>query len=413
MSVDLAQTRWPTLQKGIMAVVLGTLIASCAAEPPLIPPTELRPISDARTLDRLWSMDAGEARRGRFLPYVSGNRVFVAGASGQVQRLDRRTGKTVWERDLDGRLASGVSGDGRRLYVSSSDGVVFALDAESGETLWSANASSEVLAPVSAGFGAVVVRSADGRIVALDPVDGRERWSVSNETPALTLHGYSRPLILDGGVLVGLDDGRLLALDLANGRAIWETVLSLPSGRSEVERLVDIDADVRVDDAAIYVINYQGKAARLEPGRGQLVWSVDMSSAVGLELFEDTVVLVDDEDVLHGLDKETGQTLWSQKALRGRRLSPPAITAEGEVVVGDLEGYLHVLSANDGKLLGRARISDEGITTRPVVPVDLEGASPSLDVDADASTGSDQGPRKPAVFVQARDGKVAALSTAR
>ena len=349
------------------------LLGGCASAPPVVPPTELGPIEREVTFARRWSASVDGAGRGRFDPWVDARRVVVADGDGRVTAFERDGGRRLWRTDLDERLASGVGGEASapsaaRLYVGSDDGVVHALDAESGEPLWSATVSSEVrVAPIEA-FGAVLVRSVDGRIVALEPEDGDERWSVSNAPPALTVAGYGRPLLVDGGALVGLDDGRVLALALDSGRVIWESVLSLPSGRSEVERLVDVDADPVAGDAGIYVVNYQGRTARLEPGRGEPVWSRPMSSTAGLALAGERVVVVDEEDVLHALDRESGRTLWTNEALRGRRLSPPAATADGRaLLVGDFEGYVHVLDADDGRLVGRARPASGPISARPYV----------------------------------------------
>jgi len=358
---------------GSLVVALTLLAAGCVSAPPAVPPTELAPIESSFTFARRWAASVEEAGRGRFEPWVDATRVVVAEGDGQVTAFERDSGTRLWRSDLGTRLASGVGGGigagggaAEALYVGSDDGTVHALDAATGESLWSAPASSEVrVAPVGA-FGAVIVRSVDGRIVALEPDDGRERWSVSNTPPALTVAGYSRPLLVDGGVLAGLDDGRVVAFALDTGRLIWESVLSVPSGRSEVERLVDIDADPLVGDAAIYVVNYQGRAARLEPARGQVVWSVPMSSTAGLALGGDRLVVVDEEDVLHALDRESGRELWSSDALRGRRLSPPLVLDdEGAVLVGDFEGYLHAVSLEDGSLIGRARPAREPVTARP------------------------------------------------
>ncbi len=382
-------------------VTASMLVTGCAAEPPLVPPTELTSITQTVQLDQRWKSKAGKSDRGYFEPWVGSSSVVIAGSGGTVRSIERSNGKQRWSVDLDARLSSGVSGDDKRVYVSSTNGVVHALDVSSGEVLWTASASSEVLMPVSAGFGAVVVRSADGRIVTLDPETGEERWSVSNTPPALTLNGYSRPLLLDGGVLTGLDDGRLLAMNLGSGKLIWESVISVPTGRSEVERLVDVDAELRVDNAAIYVVNYQGNVASLEPARGQLIWSVPFSSTAGLELSGDHLIVVDDEDIVHALDKGNGQEIWAQAALRGRRLSPPAVNARGDVVVGDFEGFIHVLSGDKGELIARTRLGDERIVTRPVV-IPAESAD---DTAAEASTTS----IIPAlVVVQGNDGKVAA-----
>lgn len=371
------------------ASLAGLLVlAACASEPPPVPPAELRATTaDVQPL-RLWSAKIGEAGRGRFEPLVTDTHIVAANRSGMVTSLSRDGGMRSWRTDLDVRLSSGVGGDESRVYVSDIDGVVHALDAQTGESLWQTAASSEILVPVAAGFGVAIVRSTDGRVVALEPEDGRERWSVSNTPPALTLNGYSRPRLLDGGVLVGLDDGRLLALNMSNGKLIWEAVISVPSGRSEVERLVDIDADIVLDDEGIYLANYQGKAARVEPGRGQIVWAVPLSAGAGIALREDSLIVIDDKDAVHRLDKQSGQIMWSNDTMPGRRLSPPAFTPAGDIVVGDVEGYVHVMDFATGELIGRIRLTDEPIKARPVT-------------------------RDDAVIVQATDGLVAAYRFAR
>jgi len=353
------------LAAGVLALLL---LGGCVGDEPAVPPTELTPIDAEVTLSRRWGSSVEEAGRGRFRPLLEGELLVVASGNGEVIAFDRRSGARRWRTELDTALASGVGGGEDALYVGSSDGVVHALEARTGEPLWSAPMSSEILVAPVAAFGTVVVRSVDGRIAALEPDSGEERWSVSNTPPALTVTGYGRPLLLDGGVLIGLDDGRALALTLEGGRTIWETVLSVPSGRSEIERLVDADADPLVDREGIYMVNHQGRAARLEPARGGVVWSVPMSSTAGLALGGDRLVVVDEEDVLHALERESGRELWTSEALRGRRLSPPAVLVDaGVALVGDLEGYLHAVSLEDGVLVGRTRAAKEPITARPLV----------------------------------------------
>lgn len=336
----------------------------CSADPPRIPPSELTEFAPKAQLDTRWSTTLDEAGTGRFEPLVTATSVYAADAEGRVERLALVDGQRVWRVELDTALLSGVGGDDDAVYVAAGDGRVVALDATDGSERWRARASSDVLVPVVSGFGALLVRSADGRLAALDPADGSERWSGSWTPPPLTLHGYSRPLLLDGGVLIGLDDGRLLALDSSNGRPLWETELTRPSGRSEVERLVDIDADVLVDNDGIYVVSFQGRAARVEPARGQVVWGVPMSSTSGLALGDDTLYVVDDESVVHALDKATGTTLWRQEAFRGRKLSAP-LHVNDRLLVGDLEGYLHALDTVDGSIAARRRPAKSAIRVRP------------------------------------------------
>jgi len=371
-----------------LLLMSSILVAACSSEPPPVPPAELRPTSSEVSVLRIWSAKVGEAGRGRFEPWIHEKQLLLTNRKGKLTSVALDNGMRRWTRELDVRLTSGVGGDDGQLYVSDIDGVVHAIDAATGESLWTSEASSEVLVPVAAGYGVAVVRSTDGRVAALDPADGNERWTVSNTPPALTLNGYSRPLLLEGGVLIGLDDGRLLALNMTNGKQIWETVVSVPSGRSEVERLVDLDADVLVDNEGIYLANYQGKAARIEPGRGEIVWSVPLSAGSGIALNSESFIVVDDNDTVHRLDKQTGQILWSNETMPGRRLSPPSFTPDGDIVVGDVEGFLHVLSVNSGETIGRTRVSNEAIKSRPLI-------------------------QENAVYVQATDGIVAAYRFAR
>ncbi len=370
------------------ALLCAALIVGCANDPPLVPPAELKATSSEISPLRLWRANVGEAGRGRFEPKISGEQLILANRRGKVTSLSVSTGIRQWTNELDVRLTSGIGGDAGQLYVGDIDGVLHALDEDSGELLWTAKGSSEILVPASADFGALIVRSTDGRVVSLDPATGEALWTVSNTPPALTLNGYSRPLVLESGVLLGLDDGRLLALDVDTGKVFWESVISVPSGRSEVERLVDIDADIVVDDDGIYIANYQGKAARLEPARGQTVWSVPLSAGAGIGVIDDSLVVIDDEDSVHRLDKETGQIIWSNDEMPGRRLSPPAFTSAGDIVVGDTEGYIHVIDIDTGVLTGRARLSKDAITARPVSTED-------------------------AMFVQSTDGIVGAYRFAR
>ena len=369
-------------------MLLAALLVGCANEPPPVPPASLKATSAEISPLRVWRSNVGEAGRGRFEPMVTGDQVIAANRRGKITSFSADNGMRRWTSELDVRLTSGISGDDGQIYVGDIDGVLHALDDQTGEPLWTAPGSSEILVPASASFGALIVRSTDGRVVSLDPETGEVLWTVSNTPPALTLNGYSRPLVLESGVLLGLDDGRLLALDVNNGKPFWESVISVPSGRSEIERLVDIDADIVVDDDGIYLANYQGKAARLEPAQGQIVWSVPMSAGSGIAVRNQDLVVIDDQDGIHKLDKGSGQIIWSNEEMPGRRLSPPAFTKAGDIVVGDTEGYIHVIDIDTGAIIGRARLSDEAIIARPVSTED-------------------------AMFVQTTDGVVGAYRFAR
>lgn len=377
--------RADVLRSVACACALALSVVGCGGSEPLIPPTELQAIEPTVRFEERWRAKVGSSVRRHFTPAVTASLVVVADRHGRVIAVDRESGDERWAVDLDLPLSSGVAADRTQAYLGGAEGEVVALRLDDGTEAWRARSSSAILAPVGPGFGLVLARSIDGRVTAFDRDAGTERWSVRFPPPALNLHGYGSPVPLDGGVLAGLDDGRLVALDLDTGQTIWETVLSLPSGRSEVERLVDVDAAVEVDPQSIYAVNYQGRLARIEPARGAIEWSVPMSSTAGLVRVDDAVVVVDEEDTIAAFSREDGSRLWRTEALRGRRLSPPVVDRAGRLLVGDLEGYLHALSSDDGSLVGRSRVARSPVQARPV-------ATPDGDV-----------------FVQSVDGRVTAL----
>jgi len=342
------------------------LLAACASEPPPVPPEKLTSLSSPSvSMTSAWRKSGLDTGRSLMQPLPLDDGLFVATRRGLVIRYERETGKLSWRKDLNRTLGAGVGGDNNAVYVSSEDGTVIALDAATGDELWTQDASSEVHVPAVAGFGAVVVRSADGRVVVLEPDTGAERWSSSFTPPALTINGYSSPVLVEGGVLIGLDDGRLVALALDSGRVIWESIVSVPSGRTEVERLVDIDGDIQTDDEAIYASSYRGRVVRIEPGEGNIVWSTPMSSTAGLLLGEDKLYVVNENDSVLEVDKTTGQIGWEQKAFRGRTLTRPVAINGGVLLVADFEGFVHLLDANTGELVGRTRVGKGAVRTTP------------------------------------------------
>lgn len=335
-----------------------------------IEPDKLSSIESTKQIDVLWSANLGDGSKRsvvQFAPYVSDSSVFGVNAEGEVHAFDRVSGAKIWEIDLNAELTAGISGDDRYLYAGSSNGDVYSINQADGTLAWSTKVSSEVVSAPSAGADYVVVRSIDGRVYALEKASGKRRWLYTYSVPALSLHGNGRALVVPDGVLVGLDNGRLVALRALDGRVFWESRLAGSSGRSEVDKLSDLDADPVVFGESIYAVNYQGAAARIDPSRGDTQWTTSLSSSSGLSVNGRMVVVTDEADTVWALDINDGSVLWKQENLSYRRLTAPAITDDGSVVVGDFQGYVHVLSGEDGSMAGRLKAGSGQITGRPVL----------------------------------------------
>lgn len=337
-------------------------------------PSELIKLSNEIDLDSVWSKSPGDGSEDQFLRLeaaVSEGKLFVADHEGLVVALDAGNGSRIWEIETERPISAGPGVGPDSVYVATSDAEVIALNAATGETLWTSKVSSEVLAIPRYDAGFVVVLSVDGRLTGLDSVDGQVRWTYTRDVPALSLRGTSSPVIKQGGVITGYASGKLVVLRLSDGRQIWEASVAVPRGRSELERMVDIDADPLVTDEAIYVTTYQGGLVALALRSGQIIWRRgELDSVSGLAADWRSVFITDTDSNVWAVTQKDGQILWGQSDLKYRKLSAPAVRGD-YLFVGDYEGYLHVLSATDGHLMARVRVGDEPIQTAPLIVGDL------------------------------------------
>lgn len=340
-------------------IAVSALLGGCAGSPsPLEPPTELQPIENAREIETAWRKAFGEGAGDNYLrlhPLVTGESGFIADHRGRVWAFDPQTGEVIWQTDLQQRVTSAPGLVAGRLLFGTPDGQVLALDPQTGEPLWRAEVTSEILVPPVGENGIVVVRTVDGRLFGLDARDGRRLWVYDRDVPVLTLRGTGTPVVHEGAVIAGLDNGRLAALSLRDGSVYWETTVAAPRGRSELERLTDIDGSPAIVGGVIYTVTYQGRLAAIQLSSGRVVWAREFSSYAGLAADRERVYVSDADGVVWSLDRGTGATLWRQEQLRYRALSAPALTPDG-VVVGDYDGYLHWMNSEDGALKARTRV---------------------------------------------------------
>jgi outer membrane protein assembly factor BamB len=178
--------------------------------------------------------------------------------------------------------------------------------------------------------------------------------------PALTLRGNSEPILARDRIFVGLDNGRLVALATSTGEVLWDVVLAVPEGRSEIQRLVDIDGQAELYGRILYAASYQGRLVAIDVERGQFLWTRPFSSYSGITLDDKAIYSTDDHGHVWAIDRNNGATLWKQDALTARDVTRPVLMGD-YLVVGDFDGYLHVMSRFDGHFVGRARIGEQDI----------------------------------------------------
>jgi outer membrane protein assembly factor BamB len=366
---------------GLITGATAVLLSACGAMNPfatsdsnVVPPEPLTEITPSAEIVTVWNRNVGASAGRRYLrlrPAVEGNTVFAAEPDGDVTAIDLKTGDELWQSDTDSTISGGPGvGDGM-VVVGTNNGDVIALKAETGELAWRQRVSSEVLAAPAIGAGVVVVRTQDGKIVGLAINDGTRLWVYDRAVPALSLRGTSAPVIAnDNTVLAGFDSGLLVALAIADGQLLWESRIATPSGRSELERLVDIDADPVVAGDIAFVVTFQGRVAAVQITDGNVEWRRDMSSHAGLGLATDALLITDAESLVWAIDRDTSASIWRQDKLARRSLTPPTQFGD-HVVVGDFEGYVHFLDQSDGRIAARLQIDSDGLIASPVVADDL------------------------------------------
>ncbi len=255
------------------------------------------------------------------------------------------------------------------MLVGTLRGEVLALDVSTGEERWRSQVSSEVLAAPAVNGDIVLVQTQDDRLIALEMDTGAQRWSYESSPAVLTLRGTGAPLLTNQLAVAGLSSGKVVALDTRRGLPVWEQRVAIPQGRSELERVVDIDGGLLLSGGTLYVTSYQGRAAALELESGRVLWQRDASSYSGAALGYGSVYLSLADGTVEGIDERSTTALWRNESMARRQLSAPAVFSS-YVVVGDIEGYLHLLSQVDGRFVARERIDSSGVRARPVVEGD-------------------------------------------
>jgi outer membrane protein assembly factor BamB len=333
------------------------------------PPSELVDFSETTRLNKVWSENVGKGTDELFIklvPAILNDKIFIADTRGNITALYADSGKDIWHNDSDLSITGGPGADANLVMVGTSEGEVLSLSVETGEEIWRSTVSSEILSSPKEADGVVIVRTIDGKIFALDANNGERLWIYDRTVPALTLRGTSTPVIENGLIIAGFDGGRVTALELKTGKLIWETKVAVSRGRSELERMVDIDSKPLIVGDAIYVATFQANVSAISLQNGQILWQRDISSHAELGADARNLYVTDETGNVWALDRFSGTSIWKQEKLTHRQVTGPSVLGD-RIIVGDLEGYLHWLDKATGDISARTQIDNTPILTQPIV----------------------------------------------
>ncbi|MEN1957995.1 outer membrane protein assembly factor BamB [Luteimonas sp. MJ204] len=332
-------------------------------------PAELVEFQSSATPSRIWTASAGKGDGDTGVAQaatIADGRVYAASVKGGVRAFDLQSGSSLWHHETDLRLSGGPGAGDGLVAAGSLDGDVVALDAGTGALRWTAQVPNEVITRPAVGQGLVVVRSNDGRVTAFDAASGERRWFWVRELPSLTVRGNAPVTLAPGLAFIGTDEGNLAALSLADGRLVWEQPVGAPDGRTELERMADVDGAPVVDGSAVFASSYKGTTMAFEGPSGRPLWAAESGGAGGVGMADDRVVVSDAAGTVWGIDKYVGTAYWQQPALARRNPGPAAVQGS-YAVVGDFDGYLHWMRLSDGEFAARTRAGRAAIAGRPAV----------------------------------------------
>ena len=336
----------------LLACAVAASVSGCAMfgsndkKPPPLPAV---PATNAASLG--WSANVGKSGGYMFVPGFGDRLVYAASNGGDVYALAEEGGRTVTRIETKARLAGGVGVGDNLVVVASVKGDVLAFDS-AGRSLWKANVAGDVLASPAVVADKVIVRTADGRIFALNRIDGKRQWVFQRATPALTLRTNAGILSNRGTLYAGYPGGKVVAIELEGGKPIWEATISLARGATELERVADVAGVPVLDDTRVCAAVYQGRTGCVETLSGNVLWSREISSPDGVAVDAKNVYVTDVDGNVFALDKTNGATLWKLEKLLRRDPGTP-ILVNGKLVVGDKDGLIHVMSVENGDLIGR------------------------------------------------------------
>jgi outer membrane protein assembly factor BamB len=349
-------------------LAFGLLLQACSGSKPPKPTAPL-PTAGGPSIGRVaWSLNAGsmDAKKNsppvNFAPVYAAGSIWFAAADGAVGRVDAKDGALGWKVNVGKPLVAGVGTDSETVVVAARDGTLIALDGD-GKTRWTAQNSSEAMSVPAVGLGIAVVRFSDNRIYGFDSETGKRRWQVQRQSPALVLRQTNSMAIDTAAVYVGMPGGRLMSISVKTGAVRWEAAVSQAKGANEIERIADVVGTPLLSGRELCAATYQGKLACFDAATGRTLWARDLPAKSGIEIDNRIVCAVDDLGNVIAFSR-AGTVLWRQTKLAQRSLSAP-ISVDGHLLLGDEEGYIYVLSRDNGDIVGRISTDGSAILAAP------------------------------------------------
>ena len=327
-------------------------------------PAELLDVVSETTINRNWRINVGNGQGDNYkklTPVVDGGFVFAASDDGEIIAVNTINGDLMWQTEVENSITGGVGAGDGIVMIGTEAAELIVFNQSNGEEVWRASVSSEILSQPKTNGDIVVAQTVDGKLIALNREDGMQRWTYETTLPALTLRGTSSPILTsEGTVVAGFSNGIVVSVAAEDGVYVWEERVAVPDGQYDIERVIDVDGELLVDGSRILAASYQGNLMAFDIASGQIVWGMEASSYHGMDQGFGNIYYSDDKSHLIALRNNSSDVVWQNEELQYRDLTAPK-TISNYVAIADYEGYLHLVSQIDGRIVGRTRIDNDGI----------------------------------------------------
>lgn len=344
-----------------IAIASALLIGCSTNKVKEVKPNSLPKITQQQGLNLVFSQSVSSTNAAEALRLqldTDNGVIFAIDPDGQVSAYKAK--QRLWKSKVTKQeLTAGVEAGEGIVIIGNRKGELFALDQATGSQKWSAKLSGAILSPSLIQSGRVITIANDGTVFAHDTVTGQQVWAYKLPNVQFSLRGQPAPVRLDERtVVVASANAYVYALDVISGVPRFQRRVAVSDGRSDIQRLIDVVGDPVVAGQYLVTTSFQGQVTTTDLTTQRVVWSEDASSTNSAEVSGDKVFVSTADGKLKAYNLATGELLWQNEELLNRQLSNPVMLGQN-LVVGDLDGVIHLIDPNTGKLIGRAKTSGE------------------------------------------------------
>ena len=334
-------------------------------------PAALPVVNSTLSFDKLWQKNVGDGSDDAFLrlnPVYAHGVIYSVDIDAKVVATDAN-GKNLFTQKLKTSGHSGIGSNDTRITLVDGRAQLFMLDGLTGKIVWQVPVHNQVLAAPTMSADTTYIKTIDGVIAAYQNSTGALLWTYNHGGPPLMLR-MSSAVVLNGTTLyAAFNDGQVVALDARTGNVLWEQIVATANGFAEIERMIDIDAKLVINNGTLYSASYQGSLSALNLQSGKVLWQQPISAYADLAVVDNLVIVPEANGTMKAFNGATGQLAWSQNNLAWRFLTG-AVAFNHAIVLSDVQGYVHVVDAKSGQYLGRTQPTKKPIYSLPLVAND-------------------------------------------